>query len=81
MTNKIEFFYTGGGITLAEAVVDADHYAVVSTDAPDFLAVYRYDDGESTYLPDDMVVSAAKADIPLELQNLYKEMLDRLKTA
>lgn len=81
MTNKIEVFYTGGGITLAEAAVDADHYAVVSTEAPDFLTVYKYDNGESTYLPDDVVVSSSKEEIAPELQALYTEMLDKLKTA
>lgn len=81
MANKIEVFYTGGGITLAEAAVDADHYAVVSTDAPDFLTVYKYDNGGKTYLPDDMVVSSSKEEIDPKLQDLYKEMLVKLKTA
>lgn len=81
MVEKIETFYTGGGITIAEADVDASHYAVVSSEAPDFLSVYAYSDGEKTYLPDDMVSSAAKEDLPAELNVLYHKMLDKLKTA
>lgn len=79
--NKIEVFYTGGGITLAEVDVDADHYAVVSTEAPQFLSLYKYDDGEKTYLPDDMVTSAQHDDLAPELKALYTKMLDKLKTA
>ena len=77
---KIETFYTGGGITLAEADIDKNHYAVVSTDAPDFLTVYAYADGEKTYLPEDMVASASGGDIAPELKALYGQMLEKLKT-
>ena len=81
MAEKIEVFYTGGGITIAETDIDAKHYAVVSTEAPDFLTVYAYDDGEKTYLPDDMVSSASSSEIAPELKSLYMKMLDKLKTA
>lgn len=78
MNEKIETFYTGGGITIAEADVDVGHYAVVSSEAPEFLSVYAYSDGEKTYLPDDMVSSASKEDLPAELNALYRKMLDKL---
>lgn len=81
MVEKIETFYTGGGITLAEADIDGGRYAVVSSEAPEFLSVYAYSDGEKTYLPDDMVSSVAKEDLPAELNALYRKMLDKLKTA
>lgn len=76
---KIETFYTGGGITLAEVDLSPDQYAVVSTEAPDFMAVYRYDDGEKTYLPEDMVASTQHHDLAPELKAIYKEMLEKLK--
>lgn len=81
MRTNIEVFYTGGGIYLAEADIDKEHYAVVSTEAPDCLAVYAYDDGEKTYYPEDMTVCANKEDIPPELKDLYAEMAAKLKTA
>lgn len=81
MTDKIEVFYTGGGITLAEADIDKTHYAVVSSDAPEFMSVYAYDEGEKTYLPDYMVASTPKDELPPEHAALYAEMLHKLKTA
>lgn len=81
MAEKIEVFYTGGGITLAEVDIDPTHYAVVSSEAPDFLSVYKNTDGEKTYLPDDMVLSSPKEEIAPEYKALYMKMLDKLKTA
>ena len=78
---NIEVFYTGGGITLAEANIDSTHYAVVSSDAPEFFAVYKYADGETTYLPEDMLVSSHVNEIAPEYSALYKKMLDKLKSA
>lgn len=80
MTKKIEVFYTGGGITLAEADIDQSHYAVVSSDALEYLTVYAYADSEK-YLPDDMTASTPKEELPPELKVLYSNMLDKLKTA
>ena len=81
MADKIELFYTGGGITLAEVDVDHKHYAVVSSDAPEYLTVYAIADGEKTYLPDDMIISSPKEEIAPEYKALYTKMLDKLKTA
>lgn len=80
MANKIEVFYTGGGITLAEAYIDKTLYAVVSSDAPDFLAIYTHAEDEK-YLPEDMLVCSSIEEIPTEYQALYTEMRDKLKTA
>lgn len=81
MNKKIETFYTGGGITIAEADIDQTHYAVVSSDAPDFLSVYACQDGERDYLPEAMVFSSHREEITPELKPLYSQMLDKLKTA
>jgi hypothetical protein len=81
MVEKIETFYTGGGITIAETDVDNGHYAVVSSEAPDFLSVYAFSDGEKTYLPDDMISSSSEESLTPELKALYRKMLDKLKTA
>lgn len=80
MANKIEVFYTGGGITLAEVDIDATLYAVVSSEAPDFLTIYHHAEGEK-YLPDDMLVSSSKEEITPQYQAIYTKMLEKLKTA
>lgn len=81
MTDKIEVFYTGGGITLAEVDLDATRYAVVSSEAPDFLTIYTQTDGEKSYLPEDMVSSTSGEDIAQEYRALHTNMLAKLKTA
>ena len=81
MKHKIELHYTGGGVTLVEAEVDAERYAVVSSDAPEFLTVYKQTDNEILYLPEDMVASLTEQDMNTETKKLYKEMLGKLKQA
>lgn len=81
MNVKIETFYTGGGITLAEANLNKSHYAVVSSEAPDFIAIYSYSNGETSYLPEDMVESKCKDELTPELKPIYEKMLDALKSA
>lgn len=81
MTSKIETYYTGGGITLVETNLNENHYIVISSDAPDYLSTYSYSDGETTYLPEDMVESKHKDELSPELKPLYDEMLDNLKSA
>lgn len=81
MTSKIETFYAGGGITLVETNLNESHYAVVSSDAPDFLTIYSYANGETSYLPEDMVESTHKDDLTPELKSIYEKMLDNLKSA
>lgn len=81
MAEKIEVFYTGGGITLAEAVMDNNRYAVVNSEAPDFLTIYKQEDGENTYLPEDMILSAPEGELAPEHKALYMKMLEKLKTA
>lgn len=78
---NIEVFYTGGGITLAEVDIDQTHYAVVSSEAPQFLTIYKHAEGEKTYLPDDMLVSTPEEEIAPEYKALYTEMREKLKTA
>ena len=75
---RIEAFYTGGGVTLVEAPIDRERYAVVSSEAPEFLAVYKRADGAEPYLPEDMMLSAKREDLPHELQALHVEMLKKL---
>ena len=79
MAHNIEVFYTGGGITLAEAPIDRERYAVVSSEAPEFLAVYKRAEDEDAYLAEDMLLSAKKEDLPLDLYELHTVMVEKLK--
>lgn len=79
MYETIEIFYTGGGITLAETDLNKKEYAVVSSDAPEYLTIYNRDeDNEKTYLPDDMKVSLSKEKLTSNFKPLYMKMIEKL---
>ena len=80
MKNQIATFNTGGGITLAEARINLDRYAVVSTEAPEFMTIYKRTENEP-YLPEDMVASIKEDEMDDEFKGLYAEMLNALKNA
>ena len=80
MKNQIEVFNTGGGIVLAEVNVNADRYAVVSSEAPEFMSIYKRTDDEA-YLPEDMVMSIKEDEMDDEFKGLYKDMLEALQNA
>lgn len=76
MTNKIEVFNTGGGIWLAEAELKDNKYAVVSSDAPEYLAVYQYEKAEDEkYYPEDMILDQHKNDLSEEYKPIYEKLL------
>lgn len=77
---KIEVFYTGGGITLAEADLGAQ-YAVIGTDYPNCISIYNRVEGEEPYMPEDMVASYTEEEMDEETKALYLEMLGALKNA
>lgn len=78
--SKVEVFYTGGGITIAELGISKDQYAVISTEAPEYLCVYNYNNGEKTHLPEDMVASTQQDKLNPELKEIYQEMLNKLNS-
>lgn len=80
MIKNIEVFAVGGGITLAETDLTENRYAVVSSEAPDFLTVYTGADGARDYLPEDMLDCIAVADLPEDLKELHAEMHRKLMT-
>lgn len=75
---KIEVFYTGGGITLAEADLGAQ-YAVVGSDYPNCISIYNKVEGEEPYMPEDMVASLMVEEMDAETKALYLKMLEALK--
>lgn len=80
MLPQIEVFYTGGGVTLCEAVISDELFALVGTDAPDFFSIYRQvDEDEERYLPEDMVLSKHKDELDEDQTALYNEMIKALK--
>ena len=74
---KVEVFYTGGGITIAEAEIDPKTVAVVSSEAPEFLSLYKND--HEGYLPEAMISSKPMDELAEDLKALHAEMVDKLK--
>ena len=76
MTTKIEVFNTGGGIWLAETNLKDNKYAVVSSDAPEFLAIYQYEKAEDDkYYPEDMISDQHKDELTEEYKPIYEKLL------
>lgn len=75
----IEAFYTGGGIWIAQTYLDEHNmtYAVVSSEAPEYLTIYRENDEK--YLPGDMVLSMQAKNMSLEYRVLHDRMLSKLE--
>ena len=62
---KIEVFSTGGGIWLAETVInDKGDYAVVSSECPEVLSLYHKAD--EPYMAEDMYLSKPWDELDLE---------------
>lgn len=75
----IEAFYTGGGIWIVQTYLDEHNmtYAVVSSEAPEYLTIYRENDEK--YLPEDMVLSMQAKNMSLEYRVLHDRMLSKLE--
>lgn len=70
---KVDVFYTGGGIWLAEADISADAFAVVSSDYPLDLVLYKNVD-EERYYPEDMISATPKDELSTELRAIYDKL-------
>lgn len=76
---KIETFSMGGGIWLAETYIDEITYAVVSSDAPEYLVIYESYPEDDRYLPEDMIASKHKDELFGYRAGLYRKLLNELK--
>lgn len=76
---KFETYSMGGGIWLAETYIDEITYAVVSSDAPEFLVIYESYPEDDRYLPEDMIVSKHKDELFGYRAGLYRKLLNELK--
>lgn len=78
MKGKIEVFYTGGGIWIAEVNIRDNDYGVVNSEYPDYFGVYRYEQAEDNqYYPEDMILDKHKD----ELEGEYREIWEQLVIA
>lgn len=75
---KIEVFNTGGGIWLAETDLNNGTYAVVNSEFPEFLSVYRYQDNEPQYMPDDMLFSKGAAELNEYERTIHNKLCEEL---
>ena len=67
---SIEVFYTGGGIWLAEAVINGKgDYAVVSSECPEVLSLYHK--AEEKYMEEDMYLSKPWDELDIEHAALH----------
>lgn len=76
---KIEVFSMGGGIWLAETYLDEITYAVVSSEAPEYLTIYESYEEDERYLPDDMIVAKHKDELHNFRLGLYHKLLSALE--
>lgn len=77
---KVEVFYTGGGIWLAEMNLENGTYAVVDSDYDTALCIYNYPENEEEkYMPEDMIFSDEVQNLDKEHMKIYTQLLEALK--
>lgn len=70
---NIEVFYTGGGIWLAEAVInDKGDYAVVNNECPEVLSLYHK--AEEPYMEEDMYLSKPWDELNVENADIHARL-------
>lgn len=75
---NIETFNTGGGIWLAETVInDKGDYAVVNNECPEVLSLYHKAD--EPYMEEDMYLSKPWDELSAEMSHLHAMMFQALK--
>ena len=77
---KVEVFYTGGGIWLAEMNLENGTYAVVDSDYDTALSIYKYpEEGEEQYMSEDMIFSDEVQNLDKEHMKIYNQLLEALQ--
>lgn len=77
---KVEVFYTGGGIWLAEMNLENGTYAVVDSDYDTALSIYKYpEEGEEQYMSEDMIFSDEVQNLDNEHMKIYNQLLEALQ--
>lgn len=76
MSGKIEVFYTGGGIWIAEAILEENTRLVVNSEQPEYAGIYTYEKAEDgQYYPEDIITEYTKDTLPNDLKEIYINML------
>lgn len=75
---EIKTHYTGGGIWLAEVDINAEQYAVVSTEALECLAIYNKAEDEEPHMPENMTACLTEEAMNPVIKAVYHMMLEAL---
>ena len=74
--SKLDVFYTGGGIWIAEMNLEDNKYGVVNSEAPEYFGIYEYEQAEDgNYYPEDMILDKHKDELDDELKKVYEKLL------
>ena len=74
--SKLDVFYTGGGIWIAEMNLEDNKYGVVNSEAPEYFGIYEYEQAEDgNYYPEDMILDNHKDELDDELKKVYEKLL------
>ena len=77
---KVEVFYTGGGIWLAEMDLGNGTYAVVDSDYYTALSIYKYpEEDDEQYMSEDMIFSDEVQNLDSEQMKIYNQLIASLK--
>lgn len=76
---KIEVFYTGGGIWLAEMDLGNGTYAAISSDYHEAMCIYNYVEGEEKYMTEDMIFCDEVQNFNSEQLKIHNQLYEALK--
>lgn len=76
--NKVEVFYTGGGIWLAEMNLENGTYATISSDYHEAMCIYKYSDDEP-YMTEDMIFCDEVQNFNSEQLKIHTKLYEALK--
>lgn len=79
-TNKVEKYSLGNGIWIAQKNINENEYALINSEAPEFLAVFLVsEDEDDCFLPENMKFSSHESELNAEFQEIHKELLSALQ--
>lgn len=74
--SKVEVFYTGGGIWIAEMNLEDNKYAVVNSESPEYFGIYEYEQAEDgQYYPEDMILDKHKDELDEQLKKVHEKLV------
>lgn len=77
---KVDVYYTGGGIWLAEMNLENGTYAVVNSECDTIISIYKYpEEGEEQYMAEDMILSDDVKNLDSNMAVIYKQLHEELQ--